>query len=182
MLVVAGGAWALTPTSITKRNSNQHSVAAQQPGEETPEHVRYMFLFHQHHFNMKKAAALEQQGKDGSRVHSMFKRLAVLNDHEALIFDQVASDCEQELEQQDARAKAVIDAFRARYPVDDPQAGANLPPPPPELADMQQERNAIILRARDRLHAELGDVKYANFNAFVKSLSISTERPSAAGK
>lgn len=173
LVIVIVGVFAFVGQSTSRSNSSQSSVTGQQSVKEIPEYVRYMFLFAHHHFNMKKAAELEKQGKDGSKFHSMFKHRADLSDEDALILDQVTSDCEQALAQQDAKAQAVIDAFRSRYPVGDLPAGVNLPPPPPELATMQEERNAIILRARDRLHAEFGDAKFNRFETFVKSLGSS---------
>lgn len=167
------GVFAFVGQSNSKSNSSQPSVTGQQATKEIPEYVRYMFLFAHHHFNMKKAAELEKQGKDGSKFHSMFEHRAGLSDEEGIILDQVTSDCEQALAQQDAKAQAVIDAFRSRYPIGDLPAGVSLPPPPPELTTMQEERNAIILRARDRLHAEFGDAKFNRFDTFVKSLGDS---------
>ena len=42
------------------------------------------------------------------------------------------------------------------------------PPPPPELFAMQQERNAIILQARERLHAAFGEEEFTRFDQFVQ--------------
>lgn len=150
-----------------------------------PEFVPYMFLFYQHHFNMNKAADFERQGKDGAGFRSILKKQAALSDHEASILDQVTADCERAIADQDAKAQAVITAFRMRYPVGDLQPGVTLPPPPPELATMQKERNAIILRARDRLHAAFGEQEFRRFDTFVQartqgSISSRTTSPRAA--
>jgi hypothetical protein len=144
---------------------------------EVPEFVPYMFLFDHHYFNLKKAAELEQQGKDGHRLHSIFQRQAGLTDQQASTFDQITFDCEQALAMQDAKAQAVIAAFRLRYPVGNLPAGVTLPPPPPELTTMQQERNAIILRARDRLRTEWGEQDFTRFDAFLKSHIVSAGQP-----
>lgn len=145
----------------------QSSAGAQ--SSPIPDHVPYMFLFDHHSSNLKKASELTQQGKDGRFYSLMFKRLAALTDTEAAALDQTTIDCEAALAQQDAQAHAVIQGFRAKYPQGVLPAGQNLPPPPPELATLQQGRNAIILQARDRLHSAFGDQEFARFDAFVQS-------------
>jgi hypothetical protein len=93
------------------------------------------------------------------------------------LLDQVTFECEEELAQQDAKAQAVIDNFRKHFPVGPLPEGVTLPPPPPELTVMQEERNAIILRARDRLRTAYGDQAFAKFDAFVKTLGVSNVQP-----
>ncbi len=134
-----------------------------------PEFVPYMFLFNHHEFNLQKAAELDRQSKNGAGYRSMEKRLAGLTDQEAVVLDQVTADCERELEKQDERAREVINAFRARFPPGRLPEGVLLPPPPAELTQMQEERNAIILRARDRLHEAFGDESFKRLDSFVKS-------------
>ena len=128
-----------------------------------------MVLFNHHHFNLQKADELTQHGKDDSQYRLMFKRRAELSDSEAQALDQVTRDCQQELAQQDSKAQAVIAQFRKQYPAGKLPEGVTLPPPPPELSQMQQERDAIIIRARDRLHAAFGDEEFARFDSFVQS-------------
>jgi hypothetical protein len=134
-----------------------------------PEHVPYMVLFSHHYSNLQKADELAQQGKDDNQYRLMFRRRAGLSDTQAQILDQVTRDCKQELARQDAKAQAVIAEFRKQYPVGTLPEGVTLPPPPPELTQLQQERDAIILRARDRLHAAFGDEEFARFDSFVQS-------------
>jgi hypothetical protein len=134
-----------------------------------PEYVPYMFLFDHHSFNLKKASELTQQGKDGTAYSLMFKRLASLTDVEAAELDQATVECQSALAQQDAQAQALIQGFRAKYPQGVLPAGQKLPPPPSELAILQQGRYAIILQARHRLHSAFGDQEFARFDAFVQS-------------
>jgi len=144
-------------------------MAATQAERVIPEHVPYMFLLKHHYFNLQKADELAQQGKDDSQYRLMFKRRAGLSDAEAQAFDQITRDCNQELAQQDAKAQAVIAEFRKQYPVGKLPEGVMLPPPPPELSQLQQEHDAIILRARDRLHVAFGDEEFTRFDSFVQS-------------
>lgn len=172
-LIVGFGVLALAVTAFGVRGltfaRRAKSGVAAQSVRTIPEHVPYMFLFDHHYSNLRKAAELEQEGKDGGVYRSMFKRRAELSDAQAGQLDQVTLDCEQELALQDAKAQPLIDAYRKQYPSGALPDGVTLPPPPAELDAMQQERDAIILRARDRLRAALGEAEFARFDAFVKS-------------
>jgi hypothetical protein len=175
-LLVGTLALAFVMQPYSKSNATQSGRTVQPTDRGIPEHVPYMFFFDQHKFNLQKAAELEKSGKDGSKFRGRFKRLAALSDEEALILDQVTSDCEQELAQQDAKAQAVIDSYRARYPAGELPEGVTLPPPPPELTVMQQERDSIILRARDRLRSMFGEQEFTRFDKFVRERGSSSIR------
>lgn len=140
----------------------------QQQVQEVPEHVPYIFLFHQLASLKQQADEADRQGKNDSSLRSLFKNQAALNDEQASALDTIAFDCVREVAQQDAKAKVIIDAFKARHPGGKLQRGETLPPPPAELTAMQEERNAIILRARDRLHTALGEQEFNRFEEFVK--------------
>lgn len=133
-----------------------------------PEYTVYRHLFHHHVVLKQKAQELERQGKDGKALRAFYQKQANLSDDEARAFDEVASECEQEVAQQDAKAKAIIDAGLARYPGGKIPAGEKPPEAPAELKALWEERNAIILRARDHLHAALGDQEFQRFEEFVE--------------
>ena len=82
---------------------------------------------------------------------------------------------------QDAKAKVIIDRFRAQYPYGIVNPSFPLKPPSPELKEMQQERNNIILRARDQLRAELGEEAFARFDQFVKQRALQGAQPAGPG-
>src|SRR5260370_33590454 len=166
-------ALALTIGAITFGGHPQNNKASNPQASVVPEFVPYMLLFDHHNYNLQKAAELEQQGKDGTRFRLMLKQRAGLSDDQALIFDRVTSDCEQELALQDAKASVVIADFRARFPAGKLPEGVTLPPPPPELTKMQEERNAIILRSRDRLQAAFREQDFTRFDSLVQSQVVS---------
>ena len=147
--------------------SVQQSSAQPRPGG-VPDYVAYKHLFHHVAAFKKKAEETERDGKDGAPFRTFFKRKAQLSDEQARLLDQIASDFDQEVKLQDARAKVLIDAYRAQYPDGKVPHGETPKPPPAELKVMTQERNAIILRARDRLRAAFGDDEFRRFDDFVK--------------
>lgn len=139
---------------------------------ELPEHVPYMFLFaRQAHF-LKEAEKLERQGvgmqNEVAAYRTALKQEAELNDEQARSFDEIAAECARKVALKDAQAKVIIDALAAQFPDGKVPEGVELPPPPAELSVLQQERDAIILEARDRLRAAFGDEEFARFNRFVK--------------
>jgi len=151
---------------------------------EVPEHVTYRHLFHHAYLFNEKADKEERQGRSeaAAALRSIYKREAELSDEQTRIFNEVAAECEREVIEQDKKAKVIIDAFRAKYPGGEVPNGEPLPPPSPELAQMQLERNAIILRSRDRLRAALGEEEFSRFKHFVKVRITPNIRPMSPGE
>lgn len=116
----------------------------------------------------ERAAELEREGKNGNGLRSYYKDKIKLNDRDARVLDQTAADCEREIKQFDARAKAIIQAVRARFPNGKVQSGEQLPPPPPELKRLQLERNVAIMQARERLRRAVGEHEFQKINDFIK--------------
>lgn len=139
----------------------QHHAAPQ--GGQVPEHVAFSFLFRSTVTFRQRAA---QTGK-AQAPNTALQKEAGIGDVQSRILEEVASATLQEVDQQDARARAVIEAFRARYPGGVVPRAEQLPPPPPELLRMQKERDAILLRGRDRLRAAFGEQEFIRFHDFV---------------
>jgi hypothetical protein len=133
-----------------------------------PDSVLYKHLFRHVAAFKKQAEQAVQQGKDGTPMRAFFKHKAQLTDEQARILEEIADDCDREVRLQDAKAKTVIDAYKAQYPGGKVPHGETPKPPPAELKAMTQERNAIILRARDRLRASFGEAEFRRFDGFVK--------------
>lgn len=116
-----------------------------------------------------------KNGGDSLRTYVQLR--ARLNSEEARLLDEIASTCVQQVSQQDHEALAVIEKFRAQFPDGRVPKGIKLPPPPPELKAMQQQRDAIILGARDRVRSVLGDIGFNKVNTFIeKYISPTTRR------
>ncbi|HEX8141061.1 MAG TPA: hypothetical protein VF553_00590 [Pyrinomonadaceae bacterium] len=155
------------PTPFQQIRTIQRELARREVP--VPDHVMYGLFLRYVSVLKKQAIKNERLGKDGSGLRSTYKHKADLSDNEAYMLEQIATECEQEVAQQDARAKVVIDAFRARYPNGIVPPGETLPPPPLELQVMKKERDAIVLRARDRLRAAFGEQEFMRFDQFIRS-------------
>ena len=132
-----------------------------------PTAVVYSALFHHVTGVIQQADETQRQGKDASSLRALFRDKANLSDVQARDLDRIATDCVREVAVQDALAQQIIGAFKARFPPGRLPAGVKLPPPPPELKQMQEERDAMILRARDRLRVALGENEFQRFDEFV---------------
>jgi len=163
------GAFALSRSpQAAQSNGETPDGTPANAGAAIPSHVVYRQLFHQVAALNEYADHLEREGKVHSPARGVFKRQAALNDEQVSILNQIAADCEREVKQQDLRARVIINAFSSQYPdgrVPDGQVPA---PPSPELVSMQAERNAIILRARDRLREAYGEEEFGRFETFVE--------------
>jgi outer membrane protein TolC len=153
--------------TIVRDRARSSTIPLQQPST-IPEHVSYKFLFDRVTYLTKRANEAEQKGKSGASLRSIIKREAALSDEHATVLEQTAADCEQELAQLDAKAKVIIDSYKAQYIGGRVPPGEKLQPPPQELIALQEERKAAILRAKDRLHIALGDQEFARFESFIK--------------
>lgn len=164
---------------VMRAQTSQSIVRKSAPGPEpaVPEYVIYGALFHHVVDVQQQAGEAEGRGEDASSLRLKFQRKADLTQTQALLLNIIESDCVREVAGQDAKAKVVIDAFKAQHPSGKIKAGEKLPPPPSELIPMQEERNAIILRARDRLRVAFGDEAFERFNHFVATRVASGIRP-----
>lgn len=131
--------------SLITTQSGQDEEAQRKKSEVVPEHIVYGQMF-------SLLVALDNAAD--------YQQQAGLSDEQAAALKKIAIDCQREIEQQDTKARKVINAFRDKLAKIKPKPGTSLPPPPAELAAMQKERNAIILRARDRLRVALGEEKF----------------------
>lgn len=150
----------------TRANSAKGTPAPQL--RPMPEHFTYSILFHHIAFLKQKVDETEAKGQYNSTLLKRFQEDSGLDDAQFQALLKVATECEQAAREQDKKAKAIIDAFRTRYPDGKLPRGEKVPPPPRELEALQQERDATVLRARDRIHESLGDQNFTRFDAFVK--------------
>ncbi len=157
-------------------SSTAGTLESPRPGR-APEHVVYRLFFH-HLIALKdRAAEIERVGGNGSGLRAYYKNKANLNTEQGLALDQIAADCERDVAELDAKAKAIITAFRARALAKNSVTGATLPALPTELKTMQQQRDTIILRARQKLRTALGEEAFRQLDDFIKVDAERNARP-----
>ena len=127
-------------------NSSQRSSAA------IPEHIFYGQFF-------SLLVSLQNTAEYESR--------AGLSKEQGVILGQIAKDCGRELTLQDAKASKVIEAFRTELEKRKSDSPIEMPP---ELKQLQAERDQIILHYRDLLKAELGPETFARLTDVAREL------------
>ena len=146
----------------------RQSQAQSRPPAQIPEHVLYRHLFHHVVALKKKAEDLEKDRKDATQFRTHFKRQAQLSDEQVRVLDLVAAQYDSQEKVLDARAKPIIDAYKAQYPGGQVPHGQKPVPPPLELRSLSQERDALAMRGRDQLRAALG-YDFERFDKFIKT-------------
>ncbi|MBI4749239.1 MAG: hypothetical protein HY774_12170 [Acidobacteria bacterium] len=130
-----------------------------------PQQVVYFQLFRQ-------VAALEAKAVESpanaDKYRAVYRNLAGLTDAQNAVLLKTAVDCTRQVDTLDARAKTIIASFRAQFPNGQIPQGKTLPPPPPELLQLQKDRDATILRFRDQLRTAFGEAAFARFDSFVQ--------------
>ena len=168
-LVCLLAAVALTTGLAFKFQSSEAQKQNGQTAQSIPDYEVYHQLFHHHVAMKKKAGELEKLGNDGKFLRGFYQREAKLSNEEARVFDDIASSCDEEVAKQDTKAAAIIDEALARNGEGKLAEGTSPPEPPAELKTLWDQRNAIILRARERLQFAFGAQEFERFERFVKS-------------
>jgi hypothetical protein len=157
--------------------NNSFTTAASQ----VPLRVLYRhFLAYQNHLD-RAASILDKSGKNGDALRSHFQKKLGFTDIQFQLVRASALRLEIALKDQDAKAKALIDATRADAPnvISNP---ADLPPIPPELIEMQRQRDALINQEITHLKQSLGTNAAAKLDAllmydFARSVTVQSIGP-----
>lgn len=155
----------LVGTTIVMKRQSQ---AKSRPQAEIPEHVLYRHLFQHVAALKKKAEDLEKDSKDATQFRTHFKRQAQLSDQQVSVLNEVAAQYDEQEKILNARAKPIIDAYRAQYPGGQVPHGQTPVPPPVELRSLSLERDALALRGKDQLRAAFG-YDFERFDKFIKT-------------
>lgn len=157
------------PTSATAAfQQSQRAGSAQTADNPVPEFVVYRQLFRHVAFLKQKADDVEKKGADGSALRGHYKQQAKLNDREAQVLDDVAAACNADVERLDRKAKKLVDEFRAKHPGGRLAAGEVPPTPPAELNSLWEERNRVVMQAREALRAAFGEQEFQRFDEHVR--------------
>jgi hypothetical protein len=148
---------------VAKRQSRAQSSHVQ-----IPEHAMYRHLFHHVLALKKKSEELEKNGKNAAPFRTHFKRQGALSDEQVRVLDLIATQYDAQEKVLDAKAKPIIEAYRAQYPGGQVPHGQKPVLPPVELRSLSQERDALALRSRDQLRSAFGS-DFERFDKFIKT-------------
>lgn len=142
--------------------------AAQEQQPEVPDHITYRHLFNHVNAFKKEAEKAEREGKDPEPFRGFFRRKAGLSEAHARDLEEVATQFAQEAGELDARARAVVREYLKQYPNGQVPYGETPAPRPPGLREMAEQRDAMVLRYRDRLRLTIGEQEFVRFHGFIK--------------
>lgn len=143
----------------------QRQTASKKQARTIPPQAVYFQLFRQ--IAVLEAKAVESPTNAG-QYRAVYRNLAGLTDTQNAVLLKTAVDCTRQVDTLDARAKTLIASFRAQFPNGQIPQGKTLPPPPPELLQLQKDRDATILRFRDQLRTAFGEATFTRFDSFVQ--------------
>lgn len=165
--------------STTKPTTNTIGTKQSPSPSQAREHIVYRQFF-RHVVGLKKQAAeMETQGKKGKAFRTHYKDKIGLKDREASLVDEIAAECERETGKVDEKAQRIIELTRARVSNGKVVSSDQIPPPPPELKQLQRQRDMIVMRARHRLITELGAYGFQQVDDFVKLKFARDVQPAA---
>jgi hypothetical protein len=168
-LWVIGLCWVLTVTLASGQTQPTAPVLKQAPQRGLPMSTLYrFFLAFQLHLE-RTADALDKKGENGTALRTHYQKQLGFSAAEFNPVHDAAVSLEAKLKEQDAKARAVIDKIHEQYPPGKVKGPEDLPPPSPELAQLQEERNALIRDEVNRLKASLGTEKAAKLDKFLQA-------------
>jgi hypothetical protein len=142
---------------------------AQDQPSEVPDHIAYKHLFNHIAAFKKEAEKAEREGKDPEPFKGFFRRKAELSEEQSRVLEDVATECSKNVKALDAKAQASVKAYLAQYPGGLVPYGEKPAPRPTGMREMTEERDAVVLRCRDRLRDAFGEQEFKRFHGFVKT-------------
>jgi len=135
-----------------------------------PDRALYWAMFRHIVHLQTVAASLGAAGQPEKQndLLSYYQRKAALTAVEDSLLKQMARECADQVQQNDNKAKALIQSIRSRFPGGKLPDRASLPAIPSELLAMQQERNKIIDDHIAKLQSVFGDSEFHRLDRFVK--------------
>jgi hypothetical protein len=117
----------------------------------------------------RAASELDAQGKNGQEIRSYYQTTIGLSASDAAILKQNAAQLVAAVIQKDQQAKQIIDAVRAKTPNGRLTAKDQIPKPPPELGQLNQERDDVTNAQIQALHSALGDASFGRVDNYVRA-------------
>ncbi len=143
----------------------------------------YRVLFREIAAYQAQADRLAAQSKPDGFVRNYHQQLLQLTPDKFSQVKEIILPCVQQMQAVDVQARTLIDAVKSQHRgAAKGSPNAMVPPPPPELADLEAKRTALILAAADAIAAALGPSQFAYFESLARRHLGSSFQVSTAGK
>jgi len=147
-----------------------------------PEEVMYYALFQQVDTLAKKDAEFRAQGETTTFKETFYRTRLNLAPAQFAAIETVKSGYLTGISALDARAREIIDKYRAKYPngelkrLDPPKDASRMflgyetpPPVPAELNGLQKQKDQGARDAREKIRQALGDEAFAGFESSLRA-------------
>lgn len=178
MFLTTGSSLASSPTPIPE--DRWYGEAKSMPDE-----LMYWVLFQEIQALKEKDIESLTQGETTNFKTSFYTNRLGLQNSQFSALDSAVTECFTALQPVDQRAREVINQYRSQYangelkkiqPSPSPnsfQPGRrktleNLPPVPSEIGQLQNQKNQIILNAKEKIRLALGQSEFMQFDESVK--------------
>lgn len=147
--------------------------AAAQEDESFPLSARYGILFRRLVGTQSGNQESNPAAKTAAQHYAeLLQHQVPLSDEQTRALIETASECQRQVADVDARARKMIETFRAQStrPADsNGEQQATKPAPPAELAALEKERASIIMQAREKLRTAFGEETFQRFEQYLTS-------------
>jgi hypothetical protein len=171
IVVLGYNGWSInakSSKSMPRRDPTQTSTSRIRVSNDLPDHTVYHFLF-------AEIAYLKKRGAPAAKSIERIERAYEINDDQAIMVEQYALSCMEEVKQINSRAREIIRTAKAHYMENEVKRGLPIPPPPPVLRELQKERDATFLRWRKKLEDSMPN-DFTRFDKKVREKFISSAR------
>jgi hypothetical protein len=141
-------------------------------GKPAPEHVIYEFYFRRISMSEDMAKKDGRDGLIGNQIRTVMRNELGINDAQRAILNEIGKEALAKAAVLDAKAMAIIQQVRSRYPGGELPSKDAAPQTPPELAELQLARNAIFANARTQLSHRFETIAFQNLDAKIKSIIL----------
>ena len=134
---------------------------------DVPDEIVYFILFN-HLVGLKSQSEKLDAKGETLNYFKLYEDQAKLDNSQSQFLFQTAQDCIDATRQVDRQAKEIITKARAKFPKGEVQSPEDIPPPPKELRELQQQKDDIVIHFRDVLKDGLRTDKFNEFNRFAR--------------
>lgn len=138
------------------------------PPAGVPTPVLYRLFFEHAEALDRDAEEMDRRGEDGDELRQYYQQALGLSDDSAGAMRQQYAQTLAAVREIDERARAIIQATRARFPGGRVPEGQKAPRPPAELAALTQELDDEILRGVGQLRGAVGDTDFEKIDRYLK--------------
>jgi hypothetical protein len=134
---------------------------------EISDQILWQMVFKMSETIEKESQALIEKGENAKLFSDYFKTRAKLSDEQTIILKDKSSAYSAEIEPIDNQAKEIIEKSWSNFPKDKAINKSDLPNPPQELQELQEQKDKITLRYRDEFLENLNTESKQQFTKFL---------------